>query len=66
VVRIERDTKEDGRPDTFETFERQDGKTVLVRREEDVNADGTIDVTSIYEHGKLVRREIADPALVPL
>ena len=28
--------------------------------------DGTIDVTSIYEKGKLVRREITDPSLVPL
>jgi hypothetical protein len=35
-------------------------------REEDVTGDGKIDITSIYENGKLVRREIADPSLVPL
>jgi len=39
---------------------------VLARREEDRNGDGTPDITSIYENGKLVRREISDPALVPL
>jgi hypothetical protein len=31
-----------------------------------VNGDGEIDVVSIYESGKLVRREISDPALVEL
>jgi len=39
---------------------------VLVKREEDLNGDGKIDVTSIYQNGKLVKREIADPALTPL
>jgi hypothetical protein len=31
-----------------------------------MNGDGKVDVTSIYERGKLVRREISDPALMPL
>jgi hypothetical protein len=31
-----------------------------------VNGDGSIDVTSVYEGGKLVRREVTDPGLVPL
>ena len=47
---------------------------MLLRREEDKNGDGVIDVTSFYEKdvtsfyekGKLQRREISDPALVPL
>jgi hypothetical protein len=39
---------------------------VLAQREEDKNGDGKIDVTSVYENGKLVRREIADPNLTPL
>ena len=30
------------------------------------NLDGSVDVTSIYENGKLVRREVSDPALLPL
>ena len=38
----------------------------LTKREEDKNGDGQVDVTSIYENGKLVRREISDPDLVPL
>ncbi len=66
VVRVERDAKGDGRPDVFESFEQQDGKTVLVRREEDVNQDGSADVISIYDKGKLVKREITDPSLTPL
>jgi antitoxin component YwqK of YwqJK toxin-antitoxin module len=66
VTRIERDTKGRGKPDTFETFAQQSGKTVIVKREEDTNGDGKIDVTSYYENGKLVRREVADPALTPL
>jgi hypothetical protein len=66
VSRIERDTKAKGKPDTFETFAQQNGKTVIVKREEDTNGDGKIDVTSYFENGKLVRREVTDPALVPL
>ena len=42
------------------------GKTVISSREEDVNGDGTIDVKSTYENGKLKNREISDPSLVPL
>ena len=41
-------------------------EAVLAKREEDRNGDGTPDITSIYRNGKLVRREISDPALVPL
>jgi hypothetical protein len=66
VVRVERDTKGDGKPDVFEDFEQQGGKTVLTRREEDVNQDGTADVISTYDKGKLVKREITDPSLMPL
>ena len=66
VVRVERDTKSDGKPDVFEDFEQQGGKTVLTRREEDVNQDGTADVISTYDKGKLVKREITDPSLMPL
>lgn len=66
VVRVERDTKGDGKPDTFEDFEQQGGKTVMTRREEDINQDGTADVISTYDKGKLVKREITDPSLMPL
>ena len=66
IDKIERDQAGDGRPDTFEFYAQKAGETVLVRREEDKNADGVIDITSIYENGKLVRREISDPALMPL
>jgi hypothetical protein len=66
VARIERDTDGSGRPDVFETYAILDGEPVLTKREEDKNQDGTIDITSIYENGKLVRREISDPSLMPL
>jgi hypothetical protein len=66
VVRIEKDSGGHGKADTFETYAQKDGKTVIERREEDKNGDGVIDVTSIYEDGKLKRREVSDPALVPL
>ena len=65
-VRIEKDTAGRGKADTFEVYEQKDGKTVIARREEDKNGDGVIDVTSIYEDGKLKRREVTDPDLVPL
>jgi hypothetical protein len=66
VDRIERDTDGSGEADLFETYVAIDGKAVLVRREEDKDGDGSIDITSIYENGRLVRREISDPALIPL
>ena len=44
----------------------QKGRPVLVKREEDKNGDGKIDVTSVYENGKLVRREITDANMTPL
>ena len=65
-TRIEQDSKGRGFADTFEHFRAVDGKAVLTKREEDVNGDGNIDVTSVYENGKLVRREVTDPGLVPL
>jgi hypothetical protein len=66
VSRVEKDSTRNGEPDTFEFYEEFEGKTVLLRREEDKNGDGKIDVTSFYEKGKLQRREISDPDLVPL
>jgi hypothetical protein len=65
VQRIERDRKGRGFADTFETFEAHGGKAVLSKREEDLNGDGEIDVTSLYRNGKLYRREILDPSLLP-
>jgi hypothetical protein len=64
-TRIEQDSKGRGFADTFEHFRAVDGKAVLTKREEDVNGDAKIDVVSLYENGKLVRREISDPALLP-
>jgi hypothetical protein len=66
VSRIERDRKGRGFADTFEIFEAVKGRAVLSRREEDLNGDGEVDVTSFYRDGKLIRREILDPDLVPL
>jgi len=66
VARIEKDETGDGKPNVFETFTTHNGEPVIAKREEDKNGDGTIDVTSIYENGKLQRREISDPNMVPL
>ena len=66
-MRVEKDTDGSGKADVIEIYSTSTrGKSVLARREEDRNGDGTPDITSIYENGKLVRREISDPALVPL
>jgi antitoxin component YwqK of YwqJK toxin-antitoxin module len=66
VARVEKDETGDGKPNIFETFTAKNGKPILAKREEDKNGDGNIDVTSIYKNGKLVRREISDPNMVPL
>jgi hypothetical protein len=57
-----RDTNRDGRLDRFDHLD-EAGNVAL--REEDTNADGAIDVRSIYSAGRLVRRELATPDLDP-
>ena len=64
-IRIDHDKKHRGFADTFEYFHIANGKAVLTRRERDTNGDGKVDIVSIFENGKLVRREIADPSLLP-
>ena len=66
VSQIERDVQGGGFADTFELFESQNGRSMLVRREQDLNGDGEIDVVSFYVNGKLVRRQIRDSDLTPL
>jgi hypothetical protein len=66
VSEIKRDTNGSGKADTVETYTEVEGRAVLTRREEDKNGDGETDINSIYENGRLVRREISDPSLVPL
>lgn len=66
LQRVEKDTNTDGLRDTFEDYEKIGDSILLKRRQEDKNADGKIDVTSLYEKGKLTQREISDPNLVPL
>jgi hypothetical protein len=53
-----RDTNRDSKLDRFD---RLDENGNLVLREEDMNADGAIDVRSIYSAGRLVRRQLAVP-----
>ena len=66
ISRIERDSRGEGAVTLVETFDTASGQAVLSRKDEDVNGDGEVDVISIYEEGKLIRREISDPALVEL
>jgi hypothetical protein len=66
VIRIDRDVQGRGFADTFEIFEIRDGKAEIVRREEDRNGDGSVDVISFYESGKLRRRLITDPDAVSM
>ncbi|MGH0028699.1 MAG: hypothetical protein ACQGVC_02835 [Myxococcota bacterium] len=58
----EADTNGDGRLDTFDRIG-NDGRVDV--REEDLDGDGAIDVKSVFRAGKLVRREITSPELVP-
>jgi hypothetical protein len=57
-----RDTNGDGRLDTFD---RIDAAGRVAMREEDVDGDGAIDVRSVYEAGRLIRRELSRPELLP-
>jgi len=52
-----RDTNDDGHLDRVEHF---DAEGFVVRRDDDLDGDGKADVTSFYERGRLVRREILD------
>ncbi len=56
------DTNGDGHLDRFD---RLDGSGQLAVREEDRNGDGEIDVRSVFEDGRLVRREFARPESAP-
>jgi tetratricopeptide (TPR) repeat protein len=52
-----RDTTGDG---TFDRYERFDDDGNVALREEDLDGDGVVDVRTIFEHGRLVRRELSD------
>jgi hypothetical protein len=57
-----RDTNGDGRLDTFDQI---DSAGRVAMREEDIDGDGAIDVRSVYEAGRLIRRELSRPELFP-
>jgi len=61
LVGGDQDTDADGSLDRFERFE-TDGS--LASRDEDLDGDGRVDVHSEFRSGRLLRREIRDPALV--
>ncbi|HXK22476.1 MAG TPA: hypothetical protein VMS55_07350 [Myxococcota bacterium] len=62
LVAEERDTDGDGKLDRFDRF---DAAGRVAQRDEDLDGDGAVDVRSVYEQGRLVRREFRDPKLVP-
>lgn len=66
VTRIAVDKEHRGQANVFDIYAaRSDGSSVLKRREEDLNYDGEIDITSFYENGKLKRRQIKQVAAPP-
>ena len=66
VARVERDSRDRGKPNIVEIYETRGAETRLARKEEDMDGDGTVDVVSTYEGGRLVQRAISDEALSPL
>jgi len=66
ISRIERDSHDRGKPNILEIYETEGDSTRLARKEEDLDGDGSIDVVSTYEGGRLVQRAISDEALSPL
>lgn len=56
-----RDTDGDGLLDRFETF---DADGLVAMREDDLNADGHTDVRTRYRNGRVLSREIENPAVV--
>ncbi len=57
-----RDSDGDG---SLDTFDRLDAAGRVALREEDLDGDGAIDVRSVYEAGRLIRRELSHPELLP-
>jgi len=57
VVRRERDSNDDGRPDIIVALDPATG--VVLREDRDLNGDGRPDVSAYFEKGKVVRREIS-------
>ncbi|MBW2712787.1 MAG: hypothetical protein JRC77_03465 [Deltaproteobacteria bacterium] len=61
VAHIAMDKENRGKPNYFETYApRSDGSSTLKLREEDLDYDGEINITSFYENGKLKRRQIKE------
>ena len=58
VTKIARDTTGGGTFNQFAYYEPETGK--VLREEEDLNGDKTVDVISYFEKGRLVRREFFD------
>lgn len=58
VTKVSRDPSERGAFTLFVYYEPETG--AVLREEEDLNGDSTIDVISHYEQGRLVRREFFD------
>jgi Flp pilus assembly protein TadD len=63
--RLTGESRDTNRDSKLDRFDRLDENGNLVLREEDVNADGAIDVRSIYSAGRLVRRQLAAPEQDP-
>jgi hypothetical protein len=61
--RVEKDTNADGAVDLWEFYDGPDAaQMVIVKRDEDLDKDGSVDISSYYEQGRLTRREVLNPS----
>jgi hypothetical protein len=63
VVKVEKDTLGNGRPDTWIYFDPFRDGEVVTKEERDLNGDGVADVWSYYENGRVVRRDVSAAGL---
>jgi hypothetical protein len=58
LARVERETRGSGRPDLWITYDITTEGEVILKEERDLNGDGFPDLSSHYNRGRLVRRDL--------
>jgi hypothetical protein len=62
-AKVERETRGTGRPDLWVTYDISSEGEVIVKEELDLNGDGFPDLSSHYDRGRLVRRDLNSTGL---